>query len=288
MIDQMQRWGFGNTTFIPAAVRVGYNPATILTQLHSWISNSTMSNFHHGGGIEDLDVAPVTLCEMFNQSFQDTTRLFAVWPANTYAKFGDLMANGGFLISSDIETNGVQYVRIISNKGRNFTFCNPWPGQTVRVYRNGIDSGTVSGKAITIKTSVNEIIHLATDGTPLSWILARMAVPGGTVAGVANGPQSPQSNMSCSIAKKLFSRSQDRGVSFYGANAYKDMKKMTVDVYALDGTLVKEIVSNGAVVRWNMKSKGDTPVSTGAYVYKIKLERANRATEASGIFQIVQ
>jgi alpha-L-fucosidase 2 len=291
MIDQMQRWGFGNTTFIPAAVRVGYNPATILTQLHSWISNSTMSNFHHGGGIEDLDVAPVTLCEMFNQSFQDTTRLFAVWPANTWAKFGDLMAYGGFLISSGIENNVVQYVRIISNKGRNFTFYNPWPGQTVRIYRNGIDSGTVSGKVITINTSVNETIHLATNGTSMWDILNRMSTPGGVAVGVANDPKSSQSKVLCSITKKIFSRAQERAISFFATNAYNDTRKMTVDVYSLDGTLVKEVVSNGSVVRWNLKGNGNASVSTGAYVYRIKLERAGNAPLAamlSGIFHIVQ
>jgi len=87
MIDQMQRWGFGNNTFDPAAVRVGYNPTTILNQVSSWLS-SQGPNMHSGSGIEDLNVSTSTLCEMFMQTFQDTIRLFDDWPANTYAKFG--------------------------------------------------------------------------------------------------------------------------------------------------------------------------------------------------------
>ncbi len=126
-----------------------------------------MHTHEGGGGIENFNTVPATLCEMFMQTFQDTIRLFDDWPANTYAKFGDLMAYGGFLVSSDVESNGIQYMRIISNRGRNFTFYNPWPGQTLRVYRNGIDSGTVSGKVITLNTSVNETIHLAPNGTSL-------------------------------------------------------------------------------------------------------------------------
>jgi hypothetical protein len=63
---------------------------------------------------------------------------------------------------------------------------------------------------------------------------------------------------------------------------------MTVDVYSLDGTLVRELVSNGNVARWNMRSTGNALVSTGVYTYRIRMERADKATVASGIFQIVQ
>jgi len=287
MIDQMQRWGFGNNTFDPAAVRVGYNPTTILNQVSSWLS-SQGPNMHSGSGIEDLNVSTSTLCEMFMQTFQDTIRLFDDWPANTYAKFGDLMAYGGFLISSDMENNVVQYARVISSKGRNFTFYNPWPGQTVRVYRNGIDSGTASGKVITLNTSVNETIHLAVNGTSLWDILNRMGTPAGVPVGVANNPQSLQTKASCSIAKKLFDRGRDRVITFSASTTSGEAKKMTVDVYSLNGTLVSEVVSNGNIVRWNMKSNGSTLVSTGVYTYRIKMEQADKAIMASGIFQIVQ
>ena len=287
MIDQMQRWGFGNNTFDPAAVRVGYNPTTILNQVSSWLSGLG-PNMHSGSGIEDLNVSTSTLCEMFMQTFQDTIRLFDDWPANTYAKFGDLMAYGGFLVSSDMESNGIQYMRIISNKGRNVTFYNPWPSQTLRIYRNGIDSGTVSGKVITLNTSINETILIAPNGTSYWEILNRMKNPAGSIAGVANGSQPSRPAVSCSIAKKLFDRGRDRVITFSASTTSGDARRMTVDVYSLDGTLVRELVSNGNVARWNMRSTGNALVSTGVYTYRIRMERADKATVASGIFQIVQ
>jgi alpha-L-fucosidase 2 len=286
-IDQMQRWGWGNFTFDPAAVRVGYNPATILSKVSSFIS-SLGPSMHSDHGIEDCDVAPATLCEMFMQTFQDTIRMFPVWPANTWAKFGDLMAYGGFLVSSDIENNVVQYMRVISNKGRSFTFYNPWPGQTLRIYRNGIDSGTVSGKTITINTSVNETIHLATNGTLLSVILERMSGRGGTIVGVANNPQLLQPQELCSIAKKLFDRTHDRTMVFSATSTYDDTKRMTVKIYSLNGVLIKELVSNGNAAQWNFTGNKNTPVPIGVYAYTAELKRSDQTIMNPGIFQIVR
>ena len=293
MVDQMQRWedGCGTNTFYPAAVRVGYNPTTILTQLNTFVANNTYPNLHihtGGGGIENVTPVPITICEMFVQSFQNKLRLFDNWPANTYGKFGDLLAYGNFLISSDMESNGIQYMRVISNKGRPLSFYNPWPGQTLRIYRNGIDSGTVSGKLITINTSVNETIHLATNGTSYAAILDRMKNPAGSIAGVANGSQPSQPAVSCSIAKKLFNRTRDRAIIFSATNTYNDTRRVTVRIYSINGTLIKELISNGNTIRWNMTSSGNTPVSIGGYTYSVKLERANQAVMTSGMFQIVR
>jgi alpha-L-fucosidase 2 len=293
MVGQMARWSDGNgtNTFYPAAARVGYNPATILTQLNSWVSNNTYPNLHihtGGGGIENLNTVPATLCEMLVQSFQNKIRLFANWPQNTYAKFGDLAAYGGFLVSSDIENNIVQYMRVQSNAGRSLTFVNPWPGQTLRLYRNGNDSGTLTGSEITISTSLSETTHLAVNGTPLSVILARMAAPGGTVVGVSNNPLQPQTGASFSTERKLFSRTRDKAITFSATNTDNGAKRMTVDVYTLDGTLVAEMSSNGNVVRWNMKCSGNVSAAPGVYIYRIKMDLANKATLVSGIFQIVQ
>jgi hypothetical protein len=293
MVDQMQRWndGCGTNTFYPAAVRVGYDPNSILSHLNSFVAGSTYPNLHihtGGGGIENVTPVPITICEMFVQSFQNKIRLFANWPANTFGKFGDLLAYGNFLISSDIESNGVQYVRVISNKGRPFTFYNPWSGQTLRIYRNGIDSGTVSGKLITINTSVNEVIHLAANGTSYGAILDRMKNPAGTIAGVANGSRPQRSDVSFSVAKRRFSRAHDRAIAFSAISTKNDNKKMTVDIYSLDGTLVKEVVSYGNVVGWDLKGNGTLLVSAGVYTYRITLERDDKTTMASGMFLLVQ
>ncbi|MEC0229774.1 discoidin domain-containing protein [Paenibacillus alba] len=179
MIGQMSRWtdGNGTNTFYPAAARVGYDPATILSQLSSFVSSASYANMHiktSGGGIENFNVVPATLAEMMLQSFQNKIRVFANWPTGTDAKYGDLRADGAFLISSSRKNNQVEYVRLISEKGKTATVANPWSGQTVRVYRNGVDSGTMSGTDLTIPTSANETVHLALDGTSYATILSNM------------------------------------------------------------------------------------------------------------------
>jgi alpha-L-fucosidase 2 len=173
-------WNGGNApaTFYAAAARVGYNPATILTNLHDEATNQSYNNMaihHNGGGLENLNVTTSGLDEMLLQSFQNDIKVFADWPANTNAKFGDLLAYGDFLISSSKSGNAVQYVRSVSQHGGNFVLTNPWPGQNVEVYRNGTDTGTVSGTKITIATSANDTLELAPAGTSLATITSELA-----------------------------------------------------------------------------------------------------------------
>jgi alpha-L-fucosidase 2 len=185
MVGQMARWNDqnGTNTFYPAAARIGYDPNTILTQLDSWVAGNTYPNmFIHtgGGGIEGFNTVPATLAEMFIQSFQGKIRVFANWPAGTDAKFGDLVAYGNFLVSSDIRGNVVQYVRFVSQRGGSLVFHNPWPGQTLVLYRNGTASATLTGTDIPISTSAGEALHVAPNGTSYSSILSLMNVPGPT------------------------------------------------------------------------------------------------------------
>jgi hypothetical protein len=139
-------WHGGNApaTFYAAAARVGYNPSTILSNLRTEATSQSYNNMaihHNGGGIENVNVTTSGLAEMLVQSFQNDVRVFANWPSGTNAKFGDHMAYGGFLVSSDLENNAVQYLRAVSQQGRPLTFTNPWPGQSLALYRNGNAAG---------------------------------------------------------------------------------------------------------------------------------------------------
>ena len=181
-------WHGGNApaTFYAAAARVGYNPSTILSNLDTEATTDSYNNLaihHSGGGLENVNVTTSGVDEMLLQSFQNDIKVFADWPTNTNAKFGDLTAAGGFLVSSDLEGNAVQYVRVVSQKGGTITMTNPWPGQTLALYRNGTAAGTVSGATLTISSSAGDIIHLAPNGTSYATIVARMAQPLGSGSG---------------------------------------------------------------------------------------------------------
>jgi alpha-L-fucosidase 2 len=181
MIAEMARWSDdnGTNTFYPAAARVGHDPAEILTRLDAWIGGHSYPNLHlhtGGGGIENFNTVPSTVAEMLLQSFQGKLRVFATWPAASDARFGDLRASGAFLVSSRLQGGVVQAVRVASEQGLPAVLVNPWPGKTIRVYRNGADAGTAAGTEITLSTAKGEVLTLAPDGTSYVDAVARLAM----------------------------------------------------------------------------------------------------------------
>jgi alpha-L-fucosidase 2 len=181
MIVEMARWNDdnGTNTFYPAAARVGHDPNDILTHLASWVSGHSYANLHihtGGGGIENFNTVPSTIAEMLLQSFQGKLRLFADWPVNADARFGDLRAYGAFLVSSALKGGVVQYLRVASEQGGSLIFVNPWPGKTLRIYKNGVDAGTQTGTEITISTAKGDVFVVATDGTAYSDIVSKLAM----------------------------------------------------------------------------------------------------------------
>jgi len=183
MIEEMGRWNDGNgtNTFYPAAARVGYDPGTILRHMSDFVQGAAYSNFYmhtNGGGVESFNVVPAGLCEMLLQSFQGKIRVFADWPAGMPAKFGDLRADGGFLISSATEKGTIQFVRVISEAGATAVLVNPWPDQPVALYRNGTVAETLSGPLLTIPTSTHETILAAPSITSVNSILDQMREKG--------------------------------------------------------------------------------------------------------------
>jgi hypothetical protein len=183
MIDELARWtdSDGSITFYPAAAIVGHDPVDIQSHLDDWIANNTYPNLHiHGGGsgIANLNTVPATVNEMLLQSFQGKVHVFANWPTGADARFGKLRAFGAFLVSSDLRSGVVQYVRVVSERGLPLTLVNPWPSSTtLRLWRNGADAGTLSGAELSISTSPGEVLHVAPDGTSYTSILREMSAP---------------------------------------------------------------------------------------------------------------
>lgn len=222
MITQVANWndGNGSDTFYPAAAQVGYNPSTILSNLDSFINSQAYPNlFIHtsGGGMENLNTVPSTVSAMLMQSFQGEILPFADWPSGTNAKFGDQLAQGNFLVSSDIRSNVVQYLRVISNVGGNFTFKNPWPGQTLVEYKNGVANGTVSGTDITVSSAANDIFHFAPNGTSYATILNEMNLPLGSTMGGGSGTEV---NLSSSFNEAGFTTLSDPSNGSYGGGGW--------------------------------------------------------------------
>ena len=175
-IKVMARWIdiCGCNSFYPAAVRVGYDPDEILKQLRNWVATASPNGerFDNPHGMEQFSVVPCTIQEMLMQGYDGTLRLFPNWPKNQDARFGTLRARGAFLVSAELKKGEVCGVCILSEKGRDLTVQNPWPGKKVCVTRNGkveaasrrlanLDkSGETPLPRFTIKTAVNETLEL--------------------------------------------------------------------------------------------------------------------------------
>jgi len=155
--------GNGIETCFPGAVRVGYDPAVIIRQLKDRITLTSLPNgwiTQTGGGIETLAAVPLTMNEMLLQSYEGILRVFPCWDRARDASFDRLRAYGAFLVSSRIKDGHVQFVELLSEKGRPCYMENPWPGRKVQLIRNGRMSGILSGARLHFFTSSGERIRL--------------------------------------------------------------------------------------------------------------------------------
>jgi len=165
MVEVMGRWTDGNcfSSFYPAAARVAYAPEIILRNLRLQCDKHAFPNLHFvygGGGIENCSGVLVGLQEMLLQSHEGTLRFFPCWPRDQNARFGRFRARGAFLVSAEFKDGNVRNVSVVSEKGRDCTVLNPWPGKAVRLSRSGTEAEAVQGERFTIKTQPGETVAL--------------------------------------------------------------------------------------------------------------------------------
>jgi hypothetical protein len=164
-IRVMGRWRDfnGMNSLYPACVRVGYDPALILTQLRAMVAAIGLPNgFIRGNphGIEHCSTVPNTLNEMLLLSHEGVLRLFKVWPRDQDARFGDLRAKGAFRVSARLAGGVVSEVMVLSERGRRCVVENPWPGKAVKLVRDGQPAETLNGERVSFATKVGERIGL--------------------------------------------------------------------------------------------------------------------------------
>lgn len=166
-IQSPEQWGntLGNgiETCFPGAVRVGYDADSIIKYLKARLAYQPYQNLYivqEGGGIETLSAVPSAINEMLMQSYEGILRIFPNWNHAKDASFEKLRAYGAFVVSSSLKNGVVEYVKIISEKGRPCIFENPWPGKKAQLTRNNKRSQVLNGKTFSFSTKQNEIIKL--------------------------------------------------------------------------------------------------------------------------------
>jgi Concanavalin A-like lectin/glucanases superfamily len=160
-VDYTRLWYDSNNTsnFYPAAANAGYDPDSILQHLNLLVTHIGYPNFAYkfgAGGVENEATVPTTIAAMLLQSYQKNIHVFANWPANQDASFGDLLAVGNFLVSSIISNGKVGYVEITSQRGGPCNLANPWAEQAVKVQIAGGVSKVLHGAVITVATRAGE------------------------------------------------------------------------------------------------------------------------------------
>jgi len=89
-------------------------------------------------------------------------RVFPVWPKDRDATFVKIRCWGAFLVSGELKDGVVQPIEIISEKGRDCTVVNPWPGESVEICRDETGGERIEGDRFTIHTEPGERILLRT------------------------------------------------------------------------------------------------------------------------------
>jgi len=90
-------------------------------------------------------------------------RVFAAWPRQWDAQF-TLAARGAFLVSSSMQKGKIEFVQVQSQAGGECRLCNPWPGETMSLYRNGAKEEDLSGTFVKFATRKGDLIVLAPQG----------------------------------------------------------------------------------------------------------------------------
>ncbi|MEI6808911.1 MAG: hypothetical protein WCN95_09310 [bacterium] len=150
----------GLNSMYPAAVRVGYDPEKLLERLRT-AQGRMASGFQ--GSIESSTL-PNTIQEMLCMSHKQVLRVFSCWPKKKDARFWTLRAEGAFLVSSALKGGTVQFVKVLSEKGRDLTMVNPWAGKGVDVYKDGKKAETLKGARVVMKTKAGETYLFVAEG----------------------------------------------------------------------------------------------------------------------------
>ena len=140
------RWNGNNSSIILSVARArlsipGTSEWVRKTLAARYRQNGTFELNRVGAGINSYGhyteqfAATMAISELLVQSVGDIVRVFPAWPKDTPARFENLRAQGGFLVSSAQADGAVREVRIIATVGGKLRLLSPWA--TIAVARNG-------------------------------------------------------------------------------------------------------------------------------------------------------
>ena len=132
-IQSIKTTGYNSVMMLAGAARLS------LPDTHAWIvaefQKRQMPNGYlqllgdtRGNYSEQMAAAGI-VSELLLQSVGDIIRVFPAWPKEHDAKFANLRAQGGFLVSAEQKAGKVAKLHITSTVGGRLRLLNPWTGQ---------------------------------------------------------------------------------------------------------------------------------------------------------------
>lgn len=95
---------------------------------------------------------------------ESVIRVFPAWPREWNAQY-TLLCRGGFLVTSSVNKEKIEFVEIFSKAGQTCRLRNPWPDAEVTIFINGKKQKSERGPLITFKTNANNRYVIVPKGT---------------------------------------------------------------------------------------------------------------------------
>ncbi|MFJ9241139.1 discoidin domain-containing protein [Streptomyces sp. NPDC101776] len=164
-VEDLNVWCQGNSFawIFPAAARVGL-PETY-KKFSSYLGggcgssqvglrgNSTVAQW--GGGAETFG-GMETVNSMLLTSATNSIRLFPDWPHGKNASFTNMLASGGFSVTSSLASGVVGTTSLTSNTGADAHVASPWAAGTISV------TDTTTGSTVSTTTGTRNVVSFAT------------------------------------------------------------------------------------------------------------------------------
>ncbi|MFH1921583.1 MAG: glycoside hydrolase family 95-like protein [Planctomycetota bacterium] len=123
--------------------------------------NEPQYGFNRFGHYSEQFAASMAVSELLLQSVGDVIRIFPAWPKDRDARFENLRAQGGFLVSAEQKDGQSAQVAITSTVGGPLRLVNPWPAiQVQRAGEESIEIAPDERGVVQVDTSAGERLIL--------------------------------------------------------------------------------------------------------------------------------
>jgi hypothetical protein len=155
---------FNNSNVIFNIAKARFSMPEAITDAKKWFLTRELPNglfewqgHQHGTYMGEMVGIAGLINEFLLQSVGNKIRLFPCWPANEDARFSELRAQGGFVVSAEFKDGRVTSATITSDAGKELSLLSPWK----TIYVNGKKGEIGSAGLLTMQTKKGEVYRVS-------------------------------------------------------------------------------------------------------------------------------